>query len=238
MNKRDFIKTGFIGILSILSIPLFARRKTGLFSRPKEFQLPRLPYAYNALEPYINEETMIIHHDRIHAAITSEFNLTLKKSALTPATVREILVNASKHESSVVNQAGGYFNHRLFWKSISPAGGGDPTGNIAELIVRDFDDFGNFKEQLRSEAKKVWGHGWVWLVIDNGNLKITSTTHENNPLMDAMPDEKRGFPLLCIDVWDHAYTQYQNQSTEYIDAFWNVVNWENANKKLNKFMAG
>jgi Fe-Mn family superoxide dismutase len=235
MNKRDFIKTGLLGTLGVMSIPVFARGKTGLFSPPKEFQLPDLPYAYNALEPYIDKDTMILHHDKHHAAYTEKFNAALKEAGLAPVTAREILAEASKYNAAIVNNGGGYLNHKMFWKCLSPGGGGLPTGKIAELINRDFGSFDHFKELFSTEAKNIIGSGWTWLVNENGVLKVTSTANQYNPIMDIVPAEKRGIPLLCLDVWEHSYyLNYQNRRADYIDAFWSIVNWETPNIKLEK----
>jgi superoxide dismutase, Fe-Mn family len=235
MDKREFIKTGFFGTLGLLTVPAFARNKSGKFSQPKKFQLPELPYAYDALEPYIDKETMMLHHDKHHAAYTDKFNAALSEAGLTPSTAREILIEASKYNAAIVNNGGGYFNHKIFWKCLSPTGGGNPTGKIGDLITRDFGSYANFKELFTQEAKNVFGSGWTWLVTDNGTLKIVSTANQYSPIMDVVPAEKRGSPLLCLDVWEHAYyLKYQNRRAEYIDAFWNIVNWETANNKLDK----
>ncbi len=235
MKKRDFIKTSVVGTLGLLSAPLFAGNKGGLFSQPKEFQLPELPYAYDALEPYFDKETMLVHHTKHHATYTAKFNDALKEAGLTPANAREILSQASKYNSAVVNNCGGFLNHKMFWKCLSPSGGGAPAGKIAELIDRDFGSFEAFKTLFNTEAKNVFGSGWVWLVNDNKKLKVVTTANQDNPFMDTLPPEKKGFPLLCLDVWEHAYyLKFQNRRAEYIDAFWNVVNWETANIKLEK----
>jgi superoxide dismutase, Fe-Mn family len=237
MNKRDFIKTGVFGALGLMSIPVFARGKGGLFAQSKEFQLPELPYAYDALEPFIDKETMVLHHDKHHAAYTEKFNAALKEAGLAPGSAREILIEASKYSPAIVNNGGGYLNHKMFWKCLSPNGGGLPNGKIADMIIRDFGSFEHFRELFTTEAKSIFGSGWTWLINSNGILKITSTANQNNPMMDIIPSEEQGTPLLCLDVWEHAYyLKYQNRRAEYIDAFWNIVNWEIPNIKLEKII--
>ncbi len=238
MNKRDFIRTGVVGALGLLSTPLIAGRRSGLFQPQKEFLLPELPYAYDALEPYIDKETMVIHHTKHHANYTEKFNAALREAGLNPSSAREILSEASKYNKAIVNNGGGFLNHKIFWKSLSPQGGGLPGGPIGDLIKKDFGSFEAFKDKFNSEAKAVFGSGWTWLVIDNGTVKIVSTANQDNPVMDILPPEKRGTPLLCLDLWEHAYyLKYQNRRAEFIDAFWNIVNWETANKKLEKISA-
>jgi superoxide dismutase, Fe-Mn family len=235
MNKREFIKTGFLGTLGLLSLPSIAKSKNELFAQTKEFLLPELPYAYDALEPFIDKETMMLHHSKHHAAYTDKFNAAIKEAGLAPASVREVLINASKYSAPIVDNGGGYLNHKIFWKSMSPNGGGMPQGRIAELITRDFESYDRFKELFTAEAKNIFGSGWAWLVYDKDALKIVTTANQYNPIMDIVPFEKRGVPLLCLDVWEHAYyLKYQNRRAEYIDAFWNIINWEAANIKLAK----
>jgi superoxide dismutase, Fe-Mn family len=235
MNKRDFLKIGAAGALGLISSPLLAGKRGTLFSEPKEFVLPELPYPYDALEPYIDKETMIVHHTKHHAAYTAKLNEALKEAGLSPATVRELIVEASKYNTAIVNNAGGYLNHKMFWKCLSPSGGGNPSGNIASLIDRDFGSFDAFKTLFNTQAKAIFGSGWTWLVLDGEKLKIVNTANQDNPLMDTLTPDQKGFPLLCLDVWEHAYyLKYQNRRAEYIDAFWNIVNWELPNKKLEK----
>ena len=235
MNKREFLKTGLIGALGIASIPAFGKSRNRLFKVPKEFKLPKLPYAFNALEPYIDKETMEIHYSKHHAEYTEKFNAALRDAGIDAENARSILMKASKYNAAIVNNGGGFFNHRLFWKFLSPDGGGKPTGNIALLIDRDFGSFDKFRETFSQSAKKLVGSGWTWLINQNGNLKIVTTTNQDNPFMDTLPPEKRGFPLLCLDVWEHAYSlKYPNHRAHYIDAFWNVVNWKTVNNKLKK----
>lgn len=236
MNKREFLKTGLLGAIGLASIPSFAGNKNSLFSRTKEFQLPDLPYAYDALEPYIDKETMMIHHTKHHAGYTAKFNAALHEAGLSPNSAIEILKEASKYNSAIVNNGGGYLNHKMFWKFMSPDGGGTANGNIAVLIDRDFGSFEKFKNEFGHAAKKLFGSGWAWLIIQDNTLKVVTTANQDNPFMDTLPKEQQGFPLLNIDVWEHAYyLKYQNRRAEYVDAFWNLVNWDKVNARLKRY---
>jgi superoxide dismutase, Fe-Mn family len=235
MNKRDFLKTGFIGSLALIGLPSIVRGKSFFGLRQKEFLLPDLPYAFDALEPYIDKETMMIHHGKHHAGYTAKLNTAIKDLPLAPQTARALLENASQYNAAIVNNAGGYFNHKLYWKFMSPNGGGDPSGPIADAIQKDFGSFENFKQEFSTAAKKVFGSGWAWLIYQNGKLKVTITANQDNPIMDTLSEDQKGFPLLNIDVWEHAYyLKYQNRRADYVDAFWHVVNWEFVNKRLAK----
>ncbi len=235
MNKREFIKTGIAGSLGLMSIPAFGRNKLNLFKGPKEFIQPELPYRYDALEPYIDKETMEIHYSKHHAAYTAKFNEALKQAGVDAKNARSIFNEASKYNAAIINNGGGFYNHKMFWKCLSPNGGGAPTGKIADSITRDFGSFEKFKEEFSLSAKSLFGSGWTWLINQKETLKVINTTNQDNPFMDALSPEKNGFPLLCLDVWEHAYyLKYQNRRAEYIDAFWNIVNWEFVNKKLEK----
>jgi Fe-Mn family superoxide dismutase len=178
---------------------------------------------------------MMIHHGKHHAGYTAKLNIAIKDLPVAPATAGELLRNASKYNAAIINNAGGYLNHKMYWKFMSPDGGGNPDGPIAKAIQKDFGSFEKFKEKFSHAAKKHFGSGWVWLIYKNGNLKITATANQDNPIMDTLPEYQRGKPLLTIDVWEHAYyLKYQNKRAEYIDAFWNVVNWKFVNKKFLK----
>ena len=236
MNKREFLKTGLIGAIGLVSIPVHARNKNLFSSGMKEFQLPELPYAYDALEPYIDKETMVLHHDKHHAGYTAKFNSAIQKAGITPNSAVEILKEASKYDAEIINNGGGYLNHKMYWKFMSPEGGGDPTGDIATIIDRDFGSFEKFKERLGTAAKTHFGSGWAWLIIQDNTLKVTTTSNQDSPFMDTLPKDQQGFPLLNIDVWEHAYyLKYQNRRAEYVDAFWNVINWDKVNARLKKY---
>jgi superoxide dismutase, Fe-Mn family len=235
MHKRDFIKAGIIGTVGLIALPAFAGKRRSLFSAENGFKLPELPYSYEALEPFIDRKTMELHHLKHHAGYASSLNAGLSKAHLSAKTARLIIKNASEYPAAIVDDAGGFVNHRIFWKSISPKGGGKPTGKLAELIHRDFGSFLNFRQQFNSIAKAHFGAGWAWLVTDNNRLRIITTANHDNPLMNTLPSEKRGHPLFCLDLWEHAYyLKYQDRRNEYIDAFWNIIDWNSANQKLIK----
>jgi Fe-Mn family superoxide dismutase len=236
MNKRSFIKTGIAGIGGLITFPLFAKGNMYSFikgNQQKEFKLPELPYSYNSLEPYIDETTVLIHHSRHHAAYTEKFNAAVKEAGITGKNAREILEEVSKYPLSVRNSGGGYWNHKLYWKIISPEGGGKPEGELLEAINRDFGTFEDFKNTFSTAAKQLFGSGWTWLIVKEGKLMVTSTPNQDNPLMDIA--EVKGTPIFCIDVWEHAYyLKYQNRRSDYIDAFWNIVSWDTVSRKFKK----
>jgi len=184
------------------------------------FELPKLDYKYDALEPYIDAITMEIHYTKHHAAYTTNLNNELNGKT------------EAKYSVAIRNNGGGFFNHNLFWKVMSPNAGGLPKDNLALAINKYFGNFEKFKEQFSGAATKRFGSGWAWLIVkDNGELVITSTPNQDNPLMDIA--EIKGKPILGLDVWEHAYyLKYQNRRVEYISAFWNVINWDAINKNF------
>ncbi len=188
------------------------------------FELPDLPYAFDALEPHIDARTMEIHHDRHHAGYTNNLNNAIAGTDLEGKSIEEILANVSGN-GAVRNNGGGYYNHNLFWTVMSPAGGGSPDGALADAINSAFGSFDSFKEAFSKAAATRFGSGWAWLIVDgSGHLAVTSTPNQDNPLMDVA--EVKGTPILGLDVWEHAYyLNYQNKRPDYIQAFWNVVNW-------------
>lgn len=198
------------------------------------FTQPALPYAYNALEPYIDAMTMEIHYSRHHAAYTKGFNDALQSlTTPVPASIEAIFKDISKYPVAVRNNGGGYYNHNLFWTCLSPNGGGEPSGKLAEAIKRDFGSFDAFKEQFSKAGATRFGSGWAWLISNNGKLSVTSTPNQDNPLMDIA--EVKGAPVLCLDVWEHAYyLKYQNKRPDYIQAFWSIVNWKQAEAAYEK----
>jgi Fe-Mn family superoxide dismutase len=193
---------------------------------PTKFEFQPLPYAYDALEPYIDKLTVEIHYSKHHKAYYDNFILAIKGTAMESMTIREIFRNISKEPVAVRNNSGGYFNHTFYWESMKAKGGGMPTGKLSEAIGKTFTSFDEFKKQFSEAGKTRFGSGWAWLCLDDkGKLFICSTPNQDNPLMDIA--EKKGIPLLTIDVWEHAYyLKYQNKRADYIEAFWNVVNWE------------
>ena len=195
------------------------------------FQFEALPYSYDALEPYIDKLTMEIHYSKHHKAYYDNFLNAIKDTEMESMEMKDILKNISKYPTAVRNNGGGYFNHTFFWASMKSKGGGLPTGNLSEAINKSFTSFDEFKKQFSEAAKTRFGSGWAWLCLDeNKKLFICSTPNQDNPLMDIA--EKKGAILLTLDVWEHAYyLKYQNKRPDYIDAFWNVVNWDMVAKR-------
>ena len=196
----------------------------------KIFELPKLPYAYNALEPHIDARTMEIHHSKHHAAYTKNFNDALQGKNIS-GSAEEIVGNLNSLPEDIKmvvrNNGGGYVNHNLFWAIMGPDGGGEPSGKLNEAIVRDFGSFDAFKEKFSNAAKTRFGSGWAWLVVSKGKLEVYSTANQDSPLMEAKT------PLLGLDVWEHAYyLNYQNRRPDYVGAFWNVVNWEEVARRF------
>ena len=189
------------------------------------YKLPELPYAYDALEPHIDKETMTIHHTKHHNTYVTNLNKAIEGSALAEKSVDELVadLNAVPEDirTAVRNNGGGHANHSLFWTLLSPNGGGEPTGELAEEIKNTFGSFDQFKEKFAAAAAGRFGSGWAWLVVNNGKLEITSTPNQDSPLSEGKT------PVLGLDVWEHAYyLNYQNRRPDYISAFWNVVNWD------------
>ncbi|WP_143962744.1 superoxide dismutase [Litoribacter populi] len=195
------------------------------------FELPNLPYDFNALEPHIDAKTMEIHHGKHHNAYVTKLNEAVQGSDLEGKSLEDLMKNISSAPTAVRNNGGGHYNHSLFWKIMSPNGGGEPSGELAEAINNSFGSFNEFKEEFEKAAATRFGSGWAWLIVDgSGSLKVTSTPNQDNPLMDVADDN--GTPVLGLDVWEHAYyLNYQNKRPDYISAFWNVVNWEEVNNK-------
>ena len=195
--------------------------------------LPPLPYPTNALEPHIDAQTMEIHHGKHHAAYVNNLNAALEKAPeLANKSLDELLKNLNAVpeavRTAVRNNGGGHWNHTLFWQSMTPNGGGAPSGKLAEAINAAFGDFEKFKEQFNAAGVARFGSGWVWLVKEGGKLAITSTPNQDNPIMDGKPA-----PLLGNDVWEHAYyLKYQNRRPDYLKAWWNVVNWAEVAKRF------
>jgi len=196
------------------------------------FELPALPYASDALEPHIDKATMEIHHGKHHNAYVTNLNAAAAGTDLEKMSIEDICKNISKHPMPVRNNGGGHYNHSLFWKVIGPNAGGAPTGKLAEAINKKFGTFDKFKEEFAKAATTRFGSGWAWLIgTGNGEVDITSTPNQDNPLMDVA--DKKGTPLLGLDVWEHAYyLKYQNRRPDYIAAFWNVVNWNEVAKRF------
>jgi Fe-Mn family superoxide dismutase len=190
------------------------------------FELPQLAYGFDALEPHIDTMTMQIHHGKHHAGYTSKLNAAIEGTDLAGKSIEDILKNISSQSAGIRNNGGGFFNHCLFWEVMSPNGGGLPTGEVASAIDAAFGSFDSFKEAFSNAAATQFGSGWAWLcVMPDGSLKVCSTANQDNPLMDVV--DCAGTPILGLDVWEHAYyLNYQNRRPDYINAFFNVINWE------------
>ncbi len=194
------------------------------------FELPKLNYSFDALEPYIDAKTMEIHYGKHHNGYTNNLNNAISGTELENKSIEEILKNLDLNNMALRNNAGGFFNHNLFWEIMGQNCGGNPTGEIAEAINSNFDSFENFKDTFKKAGATRFGSGWAWLCIhDDGRLEICSTPNQDNPLM---PNGCGGNPILCIDVWEHAYyLNYQNRRPDYLEAFFNLINWEEVNNK-------
>ncbi len=191
-----------------------------------KFELPELPYSFDALAPHIDARTMEIHHGKHHAGYVSKLNGAVEGTDLEGKPLEELLKNISKHPTAVRNNGGGHYNHSLFWTVMGPNKGGEPSGELGDAINKEFGSFDKFKETFSNAAATRFGSGWAWLVVkEDGALAVTSTPNQDNPLMDVA--DVKGTPILGIDVWEHAYyLNYQNRRPDYIAAFWNVINWD------------
>ena len=195
------------------------------------FELPNLPYAHDALEPHIDTRTMEIHHGKHHAGYTSKLNAAIEGTELAGKDIETLLRDHSDN-GAVRNNGGGFWNHSLFWTSMSPNGGGAPTGALAEAIDRDFGGFENFKDAFSKAAATRFGSGWAWLCVKDGKLEVCSSANQDNPLMPGVGCD--GHPILGLDVWEHAYyLNYQNRRPDYINAFFNVVDWNAVGARFN-----
>lgn len=196
--------------------------------------LDPLPYDFNALEPYIDAQTMEIHHGKHHQAYVNNLNNAIEGTDLAGKSLLEIFENMSQHATAVRNNGGGHWNHALFWSIMSGDGGGQPGGDLMAAIEESFESFDKFKEEFNKAGATRFGSGWAWLIVGgDGKLHVTSTPNQDNPLMDLA--EVRGTPILGLDVWEHAYyLKYQNRRPEYIGNFWNVVNWPEVERLFAK----
>jgi Fe-Mn family superoxide dismutase len=196
------------------------------------FELPKLPYAYNALEPNIDAKTMEIHHSKHHNAYVTNLNAAIAGKPEEQMSIEDICKNISKSPMAVRNNGGGHYNHSLFWTIMKPKGGGEPSGELGDAIAGTFGSFDTFKTQFAAAGTTRFGSGWAWLSVSGGKLVVSSTPNQDNPLMDVA--EVKGTPILGMDVWEHAYyLNYQNRRPDYIAAFWNVVNWDEVSKRFS-----
>lgn len=232
MERRKFIFT--LGAMPVISAfgPVQSALETiskqnirRLDNTMAKFELPKLPYEYDALEPYIDKMTMEIHHTKHHNAYVTNLNKAVEGSELEGTSLEDLMTNVSKHPAAVRNNGGGHWNHSLFWSLMKKGGGGEPAGALADAIKSTFGSFAEFKTQFSNAGATRFGSGWAWLVVTGSKLVVTSTPNQDNPLMDVA--DVKGKPILGLDVWEHAYyLKYQNKRPDYIENWWNVVNWD------------
>ncbi len=195
------------------------------------FELGKLGYSFNALEPYIDAKTMEIHHDKHHAGYTNNLNAAVEGTDLAGKSIEKILSGVSGFSAAVRNNGGGFYNHNLYWDVIAPGGAPAPEGVLLDAVKESFQSLENFREAFSKAALTRFGSGWAWLVLQNNKLVISSTPNQDNPLMDVA--EVQGTPILGIDVWEHAYyLNYQNRRPDYVNAFWNLINWDEVARRF------
>ncbi|MEO6305554.1 MAG: superoxide dismutase [Bacteroidia bacterium] len=237
-NRRDFLKKGALLSLSGLASALIGKTKmdnieelTNKLDRMPAFSLPKLPYAYDALEPFIDKQTMEIHYTKHHQAYVNKLNETPSTNMDYSVDDATKCTHIDKASSAVIrNNLGGHYNHSLFWTLLKPNPKGEPNlpvGQLNEAIKKNFNSFEDFKKQFSEAATKIFGSGWCWLILQDGKLKIVTTPNQDNPLMKVV--EEQGKPVLALDIWEHAYyLKYQNKRADYIAGWWNIVNWQKA----------
>ena len=196
------------------------------------FELPQLDYSHDALAPHIDKRTMEIHHGKHHAGYTAKLNAAVEGTDLEGKSIDELMTSLDMSNGALRNNGGGFYNHSLFWKVMSPNGGGQPSGGLADAINRDFGSFDSFKDAFSKAAATQFGSGWAWLCVqESGKLEVCATPNQDNPVMPGVGCGGR--PILGIDVWEHAYyLNYQNRRPDYIEAFFNVVSWEEVQKRF------
>lgn len=204
----------------------------------KPFTLPQLSYAYDALEPFIDKDTMTIHHQRHHQAYVDNLNAALEQTNETNPDLDSLLQRISEYSPAVRNNGGGHFNHSLFWEILSPTPKLNPEGKLNEAIISTFESLENLKAEMKKAGLGQFGSGWVWLFVKfNGSIGVSATPNQDNPMMDILP-VNRGFPILGIDVWEHAYyLNYQNKRADYLDSFWSVLDWSSVEKKYEEALS-
>ncbi len=197
------------------------------------FTLPALPYPHDALEPHIDARTMEIHHGKHHQAYVDNLNKAISGTPSENKSLEELIKIAGTISPAVRNNGGGHWNHSFFWEIMGPKAGGQPSGKLGDAINSSFGSFDTFKEKFNNAGLTRFGSGWAWLLVKDGKLEISSTPNQDNPLMDVA--EAKGQPVLGVDVWEHAYyLKYQNKRAEYLNAFWNVINWKKVDEHFNK----
>ena len=243
-SRREFLRKSTLLALSGAGLPLIGKAvvpfthsmefydEKNSFESTGEFTLAPLPYAYDALEPHIDKMTMEIHHTKHHQAYVNNLNKAIKENNIPAASLETLLGNISQYPAAVRNNGGGHWNHTFFWKLMKSNGGGIPTGKVGEAINQAFGSFDEFKKQINEAGLKRFGSGWAWLIKNkDGKLVIGSTPNQDNPLMDV--SELKGKPILGVDVWEHAYyLKYQNKRGDYLNAWWNVINWDQVAEAL------
>ncbi|MBZ9778943.1 superoxide dismutase [Psychroflexus sp. CAK8W] len=225
MERRKFISQTALVTAGIITAPHLRFSRSAINSRGK-FKLPDLPYTYDALEPYIDEFTMRIHHGKHFQGYTDKLNKAIENTELKESSITEILKSVDPDFSAIRNNGGGYYNHKLFFESLSPKPKLKPEGELMEAIERDFGSYETFVDEFSKTAGRIFGSGWAWLIKDEtGRLAVVGTANQDNPLMSFT--KEKGIPLMGIDVWEHAYyLNYQNKRSDYIEAFFNILNWE------------
>jgi Fe-Mn family superoxide dismutase len=239
MDKRTFIKISSTAATGLVLSPIIGScvsSKPITNAQPITFELPNLPYPFEALEPHIDKMTMEIHHGKHHAGYVNNLNKAKAGTSFDNLPIETLLerLHSSSESSALRNNAGGHYNHQLFWSLMKPnsSANNEPSGKIGEAINASFGSFAKFKESFINTAKGVFGSGWTWLIVKDKKLTITSTPNQDNPLMVNLVHEI-GKPILALDVWEHAYyLKYQNRRPDYIEAFFNIINWDEVAKRL------
>lgn len=230
MKRRNFI--ALVGT-SLAATPVWSNVYSNSLPAQKVIDsvFPELPYNYNALEPYIDAQTMELHYSKHHKAYFNNFMAAIEGTPAADLDLKTLFAGISKQSMAVRNNGGGFYNHSLFWENMTSVKT-TPSAGLKSSIDKSFGSMDKFKEEFANAAKKQFGSGWAWLVLEkDGKLIVSSTPNQDNPLMDVA--DKKGTPLLCLDVWEHAYyLKYQNRRAEYVDNFWNVVNWDTVNRRF------
>ena len=242
MERRKFVKSvGLVAAAAYVSPKVIGNNQVTVSTSGSEgapaLEFPALPFAYDALEPYIDARTMEIHYDKHHRAYFTNYMNAIKGTPLEGMAVTDVFASISKQPDAVRNNGGGYYNHIFFWNNLASKSAG-PSSELAAAIAKTFVSFDKFRETFSTAGKTRFGSGWAWLYLNGDkNLAIGSTPNQDNPLMDI--STVKGTPLLTLDVWEHAYyLKYQNKRADYIDAFWNVVNWEEVSKRYQQALKG
>jgi superoxide dismutase, Fe-Mn family len=242
MERRKFVKSvGLLTAAAYVGPKVFGNDQVTVKSAgiegPPAPEFPPLPFAYNALEPYIDARTMEIHYDKHHRAYYTNFIAAIKGTAVEGITLKEVFSSISKQTDAIRNNGGGYYNHLFFWNNLGTGSSG-PSADLTAAITKSFGSFDKFKESFNTAAKTRFGSGWAWLYLNSDkNLAAGSTPNQDNPLMDI--SALKGTPILTLDVWEHAYyLKYQNKRADYIEAFWNVVNWDEVNRRYQQAIKG